>query len=676
METQIPHKATSAPPRPSAEDLQPSERTRLLSLLQQDDARAAKREATALAKRRPSAALPHAALGVLAARRGAYADALGHFEAAARRAPADPDPLRNTLRVAAALRRFDLVASTYDKLAELGVELLTAEMRALRAVAYLEGGESAAARAAAAEALALDPTARSALSVFGQAVEKDPTPLTSDAERRALAKLLADPKSDSLGAQRVAAISVAAALEADAADGAETIDLKGPTLALATALLSHGQNMSAALEAALTPVRGGLLRRILDAGPEARLDAEALALCEAMARHGFFTEFVWPESDAERAGVEALSAALHSRLEAGQSVGAAALFILGAYRPLAQIPSVRAWILALADRNPAGVDETLRYLVLDPCEEETLGAELPALSEIDAGVSSAVRAQYEENPYPRWRKITLSQPRPHVDVIADAVAPARWSLRSATPRPNVLIAGCGTGRHPIMRARSYAGAAVLAVDLSRASLAYGARQARRLGVNNLRFAQADLLRLEGYDATFDIVEASGVLHHMAAPEAGLAKVTTMTQPGGFLYLGLYSRAARRLVTDARRHIAASGLRADLSDLRAFRSACLSGAAPELSRLTEEADFFSASNLRDLVFHVQEHQFDLLEIKEMLARHGLDFLGFAALPEVVRRAYGAASPKDPTHTNLESWHAFEMRHPRTFAGMYQFWCRKN
>jgi hypothetical protein len=27
------------------------------------------------------------------------------------------------------------------------------------------------------------------------------------------------------------------------------------------------------------------------------------------------------------------------------------------------------------------------------------------------------------------------------------------------------------------------------------------------------------------------------------------------------------------------------------------------------------------------------------------------------------------------TNLAHWHAFEMEHPHTFAGMYTFWVRR-
>ena len=40
-----------------------------------------------------------------------------------------------------------------------------------------------------------------------------------------------------------------------------------------------------------------------------------------------------------------------------------------------------------------------------------------------------------------------------------------------------------------------------------------------------------------------------------------------------------------------------------------------------------SDFFTTGECRDLLFHVQEHQFTIPEIKNFLAEIGLTFLGF-------------------------------------------------
>jgi ubiquinone/menaquinone biosynthesis C-methylase UbiE len=79
----------------------------------------------------------------------------------------------------------------------------------------------------------------------------------------------------------------------------------------------------------------------------------------------------------------------------------------------------------------------------------------------------------------------------------------------------VLIAGCGTGKQPIVSAIGYRNSDVLAVDLSRASLTFAKRKAQELNVENIRFAQADIMRLDVLDERDDVIECAEVLHHMA-----------------------------------------------------------------------------------------------------------------------------------------------------------------
>jgi hypothetical protein len=64
--------------------------------------------------------------------------------------------------------------------------------------------------------------------------------------------------------------------------------------------------------------------------------------------------------------------------------------------------------------------------------------------------------------------------------------------------------------------------------------------------------------------------------------------------------------------------------------------------------------------------------DSLEPQGLQAALGLEFRGFD-LPEArtarFRLEHAGAEPM----RDLEAWEAFESAHPRTFAGMYRFWC---
>jgi hypothetical protein len=86
------------------------------------------------------------------------------------------------------------------------------------------------------------------------------------------------------------------------------------------------------------------------------------------------------------------------------------------------------------------------------------------------------------------------------------------------------------------------------------------------------------------------------------------------------------------------------------------------------------DFFTLSECRDLLFHVQEHTFDLGRIAAFLSENALEFLGFDVGPDVTHR-YIQRFPEDAARTNLKNWATFEQENPDTFIGMYQFWLQR-
>src|SRR5262249_36781836 len=130
---------------------------------------------------------------------------------------------------------------------------------------------------------------------------------------------------------------------------------------------------------------------------------------------------------------------------------------------------------------------------------------------------------------------------------------------------DILIAGCGTGRHATQVAQLYPNARVLAVDISMPSLAYARRKTRELGLRNIEYVQAHILELGTIDRSFDRIESVGVLHHLAEPTSGWRVLVSLLRPGGTMRIGLYSELARRVVTEARARIAARGYRATVDD---------------------------------------------------------------------------------------------------------------
>ena len=59
----------------------------------------------------------------------------------------------------------------------------------------------------------------------------------------------------------------------------------------------------------------------------------------------------------------------------------------------------------------------------------------------------------------------------------------------------------------------------------------------------------DILEVELLKEQYDIIESSGVLHHMNDPSQGLKKLLGSLKKDGFLKLGLYSELARKDMGD-------------------------------------------------------------------------------------------------------------------------------
>jgi SAM-dependent methyltransferase len=213
------------------------------------------------------------------------------------------------------------------------------------------------------------------------------------------------------------------------------------------------------------------------------------------------------------------------------------------------------------------------------------------------------------------------------------------------------------------------------VDLSRASLAYAQRKTRELALAQIEYAQADLLQLRSLGRSFDLIEAVGVLHHLADPLAGWRTLLSLLRPGGVMNVGLYSELGRQDVVGARAFIAEQGYGPTADDIRRCRQDlfALDDKSP-LKPVTARFDFYSTSGCRDLLFHVQEHRLTLPAIKSFLAEHELQFLGFQ-LNSDTRRAHAVRFPDDPAMIDLDRWHVFETENPRTFSAMYRFWVQK-
>jgi ubiquinone/menaquinone biosynthesis C-methylase UbiE/tetratricopeptide (TPR) repeat protein len=423
-----------------------------------------------------------------------------------------------------------------------------------------------------------------------------------------------------------------------------------------------------ALEVFLTHVRSAQLRLANATVPKSHTVDENIIGCScALAQQCFINEYVFAQSDEETRLAVQLRDLLLERITAGSEVPPLMLAAVAAYFPLHSL----AMAESLLERDwPETVAGLLRQQVREPLEETRDHNAIPALTPVEDSVSLQVMRQYEENPYPRWTINPLAVLAGERKMQADTAGSGE--LR---PSQEILIAGCGTGKHAFQIAQYFPDARVLAVDISLASLAYARRKTREEGLRNIAYAQGDILKLGTIGRTFDRIEAVGVLHHLADPKVGWRVLLSLLRPGGEMHVGLYSETARRSIVEARALIAERGYRATAEDIRKFRQEILrNGDDRRWKRLTTSADFYSMSGCRDLLFNVMEHRFTIPEIKTFLHEQGLAFLGFDLEPRVIEM-FQQQFPGAAAFTDLDRWQAYEAANPLTFRYMYVFSVRK-
>jgi len=417
-------------------------------------------------------------------------------------------------------------------------------------------------------------------------------------------------------------------------------------------------------EALFVAMRSLLLKNL----DKMEVSPELIYFLSTLSIHCFTNEYVYFENDEETLLIGKLQAKISQSLAQSEQPEAIKILCLASYRSLHHYD----WCQKLKSLD--NLKEVKKRLIEEPFLEQMIAKDIPVLEEISDDVSLKVRGQYEENPYPRWVKLGVSIKAKPIAAVCDELKLQLHSenIKNVTA-PAILIAGCGTGQHSIYTASRFSNCHVTAVDLSLASLAYAQRKSNELSFTNIDYLQADILHLHQMGKEFDIIESLGVLHHMDEPMAGWRVLVDLLNPGGLMKIGLYSELARQHIVEARKEVASLGLGTSEAEIRNFRELLRESENHDVKQLSTFTDFFSLSDFRDLVFHVQEHRFTLPQIKNCLNELGLKFCGFenTELVSNFREFHG----NEADIYDLQLWHQFEESSPRAFAGMYQFWCQR-
>lgn len=245
-------------------------------------------------------------------------------------------------------------------------------------------------------------------------------------------------------------------------------------------------------------------------------------------------------------------------------------------------------------------------------------------------ITDRVRALYDRFPYP------------DIDgqVRADGFLELLLSYVERARRPppiRVLDAGCGTGSGIVSVARMHPNARCVGFDISAGALERARTSVQAAGLDNLHLLAADLMNADSLpradaDADgrpgYDVVYASGVIHHLADPLAGLRNLARLLAEDGVLVLMVYSTWARQPVFRFAR--AMDILWPDRDDFATrvpMARALLAelGDSPVTAPPWRDGPVVPDNELIDRYLHVNDRGYTVREFFELIEQAGLTFL---------------------------------------------------
>ena len=393
---------------------------------------------------------------------------------------------------------------------------------------------------------------------------------------------------------------------------------------------------------------------------------QILPFQSALALQCFTNEYVYYEDEQDTTNLQILEDTVKKTLSKGEQPKPQVILCLASFKALHE----NEWC-DLLETNPSIRKVYIRQ-VIEPKKEEIIKPSILEFKKITNNISTLVKKQYEERPYPRWVNLGSKQ-NLEIKKIEDLLDIKLYNHHiNEVKKPKILIAGCGTGQHSIETALRFPKSKILAIDLSKTSLAYAIRKTKELKIKNIEYMQADILDISELNSDFDIIECSGVIHHMENPLLGWEILTRLLKVGGLMNIGLYSKIARRNIFLIRKEISKLGISSGNISIRLFREKILNSNVKYHRDLLGMADFFSLSEVKDLLFHVQEENFTMPQIIESLSKLNLKFCGFE--DKTIIKKFIKKNSINNLY-DLNKWKKFEEDNPTTFSAMYQFWCQK-
>lgn len=242
-----------------------------------------------------------------------------------------------------------------------------------------------------------------------------------------------------------------------------------------------------------------------------------------------------------------------------------------------------------------------------------------------AAISARVGAFYERHPYPPPVDDLTGYARTWDDARQRSDAHLYWPEEPFRDDRRILVAGCGTSQAAKYALR-WPKARVTGIDFSKVSIEHTAKLKRKHSIHNLELKQLPIERVAELGSSFDHVVCTGVLHHLADPDAGLRALRDVLKPDGAMHLMVYApygRAGIYMLQDYCRRLGVEPSIAEMRDLAIILNA-LPPDHPLWPLLRNGRDFRDEAGLADTLLNPRDRAYSVPQLFEFLDQADLRF----------------------------------------------------
>ena len=201
-----------------------------------------------------------------------------------------------------------------------------------------------------------------------------------------------------------------------------------------------------------------------------------------------------------------------------------------------------------------------------------------------------------------------------------------WPDRDQAPDLDILVAGCGTNQAAVL-AHGNPQARVVAVDVSQPSLDHHAYLKDTYALGNLELRLLPIEDAGSLGRDFDLIVSTGVLHHMADPDAGMAALAGCLRPDGVVAIMLYARYGRAGVEMLQAAFRDMALTQDESSLEVVKAAlaALPADHPIRNYMGIAPDLHFDAGIVDTFLHGRDRSYTVDDCLDLVASAGLVFV---------------------------------------------------